>query len=90
MLGIVVVVVVVVVEDPLVVLVDCAMASPVDRAKIGNAKRSRFIVVSPCDAVPSISKIGKHANGSGKARWLVKAGEAAVNVASPYFRAYFL
>ncbi|BCG96929.1 hypothetical protein MesoLj131a_57930 [Mesorhizobium sp. 131-2-1] len=44
--GIVVVVVVVVVEDPLVVLVDCAAASPADMAIMADASRSLFIIIS--------------------------------------------
>ncbi|RWF78333.1 MAG: hypothetical protein E5Y00_14125 [Mesorhizobium sp.] len=39
----VVVVVVVVVDDPLVVLLDCAIARPADMATMAEARRSRFI-----------------------------------------------
>ncbi|RWD59356.1 MAG: hypothetical protein EOS36_25585 [Mesorhizobium sp.] len=50
-------IVVVVDEDPLVELLDCAKAKPVDNAIMADAIRSRFMLVSCWENVPSVSQL---------------------------------
>jgi hypothetical protein len=56
--------VVVVDEVPLVVLVDCAKARPLDRANMADAIRSRFILLSCSRKCPFVQLTGDGRNGS--------------------------